>query len=165
MSTVGKVRFASRYCVVFIEALIATSLVTDAMATPPPGPELYGLYSVNGTVFCQPNASVGKDGFYVATVGQIEFDPTGGINAGVASLSQAQVDGSSVDASIPFSMLVKQYEFSYSNNISMLSLDAINYRVVYGNIRNGIAGTISGIGVDSNGCARNFTMQLQPPSR
>jgi hypothetical protein len=59
-----------RFSAVKYGAVLATVLfATDTAAEPPPGPKLYGIYAVNGTVFCQPGSYAGAGGAYDVNVG------------------------------------------------------------------------------------------------
>jgi hypothetical protein len=129
-----------------------------------PGPKLYGIYAVNGTVFCQPGSYAGAGGAYDVNVGTAQFDPNNGNNAGIVVVTQTQVYGSAKSASIPFSVVNKSYDYDFSNTSTTVTLNNVAYSVIYTNVKDGIAGTVSGVGVDTNGCARNFTMQLEPPA-
>ena len=155
--TSAKIRLAAvMYCAVLPAALVAAG----ASAATPPAPQLYGTYDVNGTVFCQPGKPIGAGGAYDVNVGQAKFNP----NAGVVVLQQTQVYGSAKDNVIPFTVVTKNYDYTFSNTATTVTLNGLAYTVLYSNIQDGIAGTVSGVGVDSNGCARNFSMQLVPSS-
>ena len=145
-------------------ALSAVLFAASAAAGQPPGPKLYGAYNVNGTVFCQPGKYAGAGGAYDVNVGVVKFNPNNGNNAGIVVLQQTQVYGSAKSTEVPFSVLNKSYDYDFSNTATTLTLNNSPYNVIYSNIKDGIAGTVSGVGVDTNGCARNFTMQLQPPA-
>jgi hypothetical protein len=163
MSTSKKPFVALGYCAAFMVS------AASALAAQPPGPELYGAYTVNGAVFCQPGSFAGAGGAYVVSIGLAKFNPNDGNNAGIVVLQQSQVFGSAISASLPFSAVNKSYDYDFSNTASTITLNNVPYNAIYSNIKNGIAGTVSGVGVDANGCARNFLMQITivaapPPS-
>ena len=161
MNKVSKNTVSNRLAALASFAALSAGLVaTTVMATEPPPPELYGAYTVNGTVFCQPGSFAGAGGAYDVNVGLAKFDPNNGNNAGIVDLQQTQVFGSAINASLAFSVVNKSYDYDFSNTATTITLNNVPYSAVYSNIKNGIAGTVSGVGVDSNGCARNFTMQL-----
>jgi hypothetical protein len=149
---------AGVYCAILVGSWLGTGLGSGAMAAPPPAPKLTGGYDVTGTVFCQPGGLDTKSGAYDVTVGLITFYPS----AGDVTLQQTQVLGSATDTSLPFSVVKKSYEYTYSNTSSTLTLNNVAYSVVYSDFSGNVAGAVSGVGIDANGCARNFTMQRAP---
>jgi len=155
MNTVQK-RFIAFVC---CSALMGSATATTVMAATPPPPNLYGTYTVTGTVFCQPGVAAGSGGAYDVNVGTIQFNS----GAGVIAMQQTQVLGSVKTAALPFSVINKSYDYTFSNTATTITLNNTIYNVVYSNIQNGIPGTMLGVGVDANGCARSFTMQIVPP--
>lgn len=141
------------YCAVILGS------AASAVAGPPP-PQLYGAYTVNGAVFCQPGSFAGAGGAYDVNVGLAKFNPNNGANAGIVVLQQTQVYGSAISGTLPFAVVTKSYDYDFSNTSTTITLNNVPYTAIYSNIKSGIAGAVSGVGVDSNGCARNFTMQL-----
>jgi hypothetical protein len=155
MNTIQK-RFIAFVC---YAALMGSATATTVMAATPPPPNLYGTYTVTGTVFCQPGVAAGSGGAYDVNVGTIQFNS----GAGVIAMQQTQVLGSIKTAALPFSVINKSYDYTFSNTATTITLNNTIYNVVYSNIQNGIPGTMLGVGVDANGCARSFTMQIVPP--
>jgi hypothetical protein len=154
MSTVNKAFGAAMFCTAIMGSVALVAV--GALAAEPPGPELSGNYTVNGTVFCQPGTTGAKSGAYDVTVGLVTFYPT----VGDVALRQTQVLGSVVDTTLPFSVLNKTYDYTYSNTATTVTLNNTPYNVIYSEVEGGIAGAVSGVAVDSNGCARSFTMHL-----
>jgi hypothetical protein len=134
-------------------ALSAGLVATDAIAS---APTLSGSYAVSGTVFCQPGTTGAASGAYDVNVGVITFYPSDGTIA----MTQTQVLGSVTDTSLPFSLIQKTYNYTYSNTARDITLNTTSYKAVYSNIQNGIVQAMSAVGVDTNGCARNFTLQF-----
>jgi hypothetical protein len=136
-------------CAVLSAGLIAT----DAMAA---APRLNGTYAVTGTVFCQPGTTGAAAGAYDVNIGTATFFPSDG----VVTLQQTQVLGSVTNTSMPFALRNKNYSFTYTKTASSITMNNIAFKAVYSNIQGGTAQSVTGVGVDSAGCARSFTMQI-----
>ncbi len=141
---------------ILMAAGLAAMLAAPAAATPTVTMD-GATYMFTGTIVCQAGDRW-PSGIYLA------YSGTGAFGATTVSLNEQIVRGPFNTRNGSFNLTSSKFSYPWSNTATTLTINGIVYETFYNNINgSNQPGTLTGVAVDGNGCARNFTGQIMPP--